>query len=94
MNDDKVIMSKYDFWILRNSHERLAVKSGDVSEMVLCAQVRMNHITTGVSCSDREDRLAYDKDNEHMYSALALLEAAKNAEFAIAKAKAKANRSI
>ena len=80
MNDGKVTMSKYDFWCLRNSHERLAVKSGDVSEMVLCAQVRMNHITTSITCSDRENRLPYAKDDEHMYSALRLLEAAKSAE--------------
>lgn len=86
MNDDKVTMSKYDFWCLRNAHERLAIKSGDVCEMVLCAQVRMNHIATGITCGGREDRLPHEKDNEHMYSALRLLEAAKNAEYEIAKA--------
>lgn len=86
MNDDKVTMSKYDFWCLRNAHERLAVNSGDVREMVLCAQVRMNHITTAITNSEREDRLANEGDNEHMYSAIRLLEAAKNAEYAIAKA--------
>ena len=85
MNDDKVTMSKHDFWCLRGSHERLAVKSGDVKEMVLCAQVRMNHITTSVTCSGRENRLPHEKDNEHMYSALRLLDAAKLAEYEIAK---------
>jgi hypothetical protein len=85
MNDDKVIMSKYDFWCLRSSHEQLAVKSGDVREMVLCAKVRMDHIATGVTSSERENRLCNEKDNEHMYSALRLLESAKNAEYEIAK---------
>lgn len=85
MNDDKVTMSKHEFWCLRNSHERLAVKSGDVKEMVLCAQVRMSHITTSVTCSDRENRLPYAKDEEHMYSALRILNEAKLAEQAIAK---------
>lgn len=85
MKDDKVTMSKHEFWCLRNSHERLAVKSGDVTEMVLCAQIRINHITTSVTCSDREDRLPYAKDEEHMYSALRLLNEAKLAEQAIAK---------
>lgn len=85
MNDDKVIMNKHEFWCLRNSHERLAVKAGDVKEMVLCAQIRMNHITTSVTCSDRDYRLPYAKDEEHMYSALRLLNEAKLAEQAIAK---------
>ena len=86
MNDNKVTMSKYDFWCLRDSHERLAVKSGDVREIVLCAQVRMDHIATGITSSDRINRLAREKDNEHMYTALRLLEEAKSADNKIAKA--------
>jgi len=85
MNDDKVIMKTYDFWCLRNAHERLAIKSGDVREMVSCAKVRMDHIATGVTSSDRENRLAYEKDNEHLCTVLRLLEAARVAENAIAK---------
>tara|TARA_R110000823_G_scaffold313827_1_gene441909 strand:- start:944 stop:1228 length:285 start_codon:yes stop_codon:yes gene_type:complete len=87
MNDDKVTMSKYDFWVLRGSHERIAVKSGCVREMVLCAKVRMDHIATGVTNPDRENRLCYEKDNEHMYSALRLLESARDAELSIFKKK-------
>ena len=86
MNDDKVIMSNYDFWCLRNAHERLAVESGDVKEIVLCAQVRMQHIATGITNTGRPKRLAKEKDNEHLLSALRLLEAAKNAEHEIARA--------
>lgn len=85
MNADKITMSKYDFWCLRGSHERLAIKSGDVKEIVLCAQIRMNHITTSVSSSAREGRLPYPEDEENMYTAMRLLNAAKDAEHAIAK---------
>jgi len=45
----------------------------------------MYHVATGVTSSDRENRLAYEKDNEHLYTALRLLEAARVAENAIAK---------
>ena len=79
-------MSNYDFWCLRNAHERLAVESGDVNEIVLCAQVRMQHIATGITNTGRPKRLAKEKDNEHLFSALRLLEAAKNAEHEIARA--------
>ena len=84
MSKDKVNMSNYDFWCLRSSHERLAIKSGDVREMVLCAKVRMDNIATGITSSDRNKRLAHENDNGHMYQALRLLEAAKNAEHKIA----------
>ncbi len=86
MNDDQVTMSNYDFWCLRNAHERLAVESGDVKEIVLCAQVRMQHIATGITNTGRPKRLANEKDNEHLFSALRLLEEAKNAEHEIARA--------
>mgnify|MGYP003655409250 CR=1 FL=1 len=86
MNDDKVTISKYEFWSLRNSHERLAISSDDVKEMVLCAQERMKHITSTVTVGGREGRLPYPDDNEHMFAALRLLSAAKDAEHAIARA--------
>ena len=86
MNDDQVTMSNYDFWCLRNAHERLAVESGDVREIVLCAQVRMQHIATGITNTGRPKRLAKDDDKEHLFSALRLLEAAKETEHKIAKA--------
>tara|TARA_R110000851_G_scaffold301846_1_gene458547 strand:+ start:26 stop:310 length:285 start_codon:yes stop_codon:yes gene_type:complete len=85
MNNDKVTMSKHDFWSLRNAHERLSVSSGDVKEMVLCAQERMKHITSTITVGGREGRLPYPDDNEHMFTALRLLSAAKDAEHAIAK---------
>ena len=85
MNDDKVNMSKHEFWSLRNAHERLAVSSGDVKEMVLCAQVRMKHITSTVTVGGREGRLPYPDDNEHMFTAFRLLSAAKDAEHEAAR---------
>ena len=86
---DKVTMSNYDFWCLRSAHEKLAIESGDVKEMVLCAQIRMDFITTCVSTGGREKRLPYEKHNEHMYTALRLLNEAKNAELKISKASRK-----
>lgn len=85
MNDGNVTMSSYDFWCLRNAHERLAVDSGDVKEIVLCAQVRMQHIETGITNTGRPKRLANEKDNDHLFTALRLLEAAKNVEHEIAR---------
>lgn len=76
--DKNVTMTQYDFWNLRSAHERLAVKSGDVREMVLCAKVRLNEISVAVTNSSRENQLCYKEDNEHMYSAVRLLLAARD----------------
>lgn len=80
MNNDKVTMSKFDFWNLRVAHEEAAIKSGDVRQMALCAQVRMNHVATGVTNSDRSGQLAYEDHTQHMYVAGNLIQAARDRE--------------
>lgn len=75
-----VTMSQYDFWNLRSAHERLAIKSGDVREIVLCAKVRLDNIIVGVTNSDRGNQLCYKEDEEHMYSAMRLLLAARDTQ--------------
>ena len=78
-NKKKVTRGEYDYWCLRSSHEQLAIESGNVRHMVICAKERMASITTSVTCGD-ESKLAYDGDNAHMYAAMRLLIAARDSE--------------
>jgi len=85
MSKDKVSIDSYEYWALRSSHERLAVKSGDVKEIVLCAQERMRRISTGLTASNRPDQLCYKGDEEHMYAAYRLLNEARKSQLRINK---------
>lgn len=78
--NENVTMPRFDFWNLRAAHERLAVKSGDVREIVLCAKVRLDQIGVGVTSSTRVNQLCFEEDNEHMYSALRLLKKARDVQ--------------
>ena len=85
MNEDKVIMHKGDFWSMRVSHESLAVDSGNVRHMVLCAKERLDHIALKISRSDRPNQLCHIEDEEHMYVAMRLLTYARDEEARIRK---------
>lgn len=85
MKYDKVTMEGYEFWNLRLAHEKLAVESGDVREIALCAKIRMEHIAICVTDPSRPKRLAYESHTEHLRIASSLLQAAKEAENKIIK---------
>ena len=85
MSNKNISINKREFWSLRSSHERLAVNSGDVREIVLCAKVRLDNVCIGVTSGDRPNRLAYEDDTDHMLEAYRLLNEARITENAIAK---------
>ena len=85
MNKDKVIINKNEFWSMRASHESLAIDSGNVRHMVLCAKERLDHIALQVTRSNRPNQLCHIDDNEHMYVAMRLLNHAKDEEARIRK---------
>ena len=80
MKSKQVTMDSVDFWNLRAVHERLAVKSKDIREIVLCAKVRLDNVCTIVSNGDRPKQLCYEEDNEHMFTAMGLLIDARDIE--------------
>lgn len=85
MNEDKVTINKNEFWSMRAKHESLAIDSGNVRHMVLCAKERLDHIALNVTRSDRPKKLRHIEDNEHMYVAMRLLNHAKDEEARIRK---------
>ncbi len=82
---EKINMDANEFWTLRRSHEKLAIDSGDVRQMVICAKTRLSFIATGITDSGRPNRLAYKEHLDHMNAAMRLLNAANSAERQIAK---------
>ena len=78
MKSKKVEMAADDFWNLRSAHERLAVESKDVREIVLCAKIRLENVVVSISRSDRPKKLCYEEDEAQMYAATRLLNSARD----------------